>query len=108
MIENVDDTNRSKVTTLYRANLLSEYVNQNLLAFQYLRNRNYKTAMITFEKCIELAKDLDEIKHVESLTNHGICEYFCGNFADSYNSLDKAKEISNRLIENYLNDKSIQ
>lgn len=103
-----DDTNRSKQTSIYRAGLLSDYVNHNLLAFQYLRNRNYKTAKSTFEKCIELAKDLDDIKHVESLTNHGICEYFCGYFADSYISLDKSKEISNRLIENYINDKSIQ
>ncbi len=102
-----DDTNRSKQTSLYRASLLSDYVNQNLLAFQYIRNRNYKTAMSSFERCIEIAKDLDELKHVESLTNHGICEYFCGNFSISYDSLEKAKEISNRLIESCINDKAI-
>jgi len=101
-------TNKSKQTILYRRSLLSDYVNHNLLAFQYLRNRNYKTAMTTFEKCIELSRELDDIKHVESLTNFGVCLYFCGRFSDSYISLEKAKDISNKLIENYLNDKSIQ
>lgn len=102
-----DDSNRSKFSSMDKANLLSEYINQNLLAFKYLRNRNYKTAMTSFEKSIEIAKDLDEIKHVESLTNFGVCQYFCGKFSDSYLSLDKAREISNRLVENYPNDKSI-
>jgi Trp operon repressor len=64
--------------------------------------------MTTFEKCIELSRELDDIKHVESLTNYGVCLYFCGRFSDSYLSLEKAREISNKLIENYLNDKSIQ
>ena len=104
----MEDTNRSKLSSILRSNLLSDYVNQNLLAFQYLRNRNYKTAMITFEKSVDLARSLDEVKLVESLTNFGVCQYFCGKFSDSYLSLDRAKEISNRLVENYINDKSIQ
>ena len=102
-----DDSNRSKSSSIEKASLLSEYINQNLIAFKYLRNRNYKIAMTSFEKSIDIAKDLDEIKHVESLTNFGVSQFFCGKFTDSYISLDKAREISNRLIENYVNDKSI-
>jgi Tfp pilus assembly protein PilF len=97
----------SKLTSLDRTNLISDYVNHNLLAFQYLRNKNYKTAMTTFEKCIDIAKDIDEMKHVESLTNLGICQYFCGKFGDSFSSLDRAREISTRLLaEN--SDRQIQ
>jgi tetratricopeptide (TPR) repeat protein len=105
---NQEDINRSKFTISDRVNNLSQYVQLNLLAFQYLLNKNYKTAMSTFEKCIDIAKDLDDVKHVESLTNHGICQFFCGNFLESYTFLERAREISNRLVENSYNDKSIQ
>ena len=64
--------------------------------------------MSTFEECINIAKDLDDIKHIESLTNHAICQFFCGNFEESYNFLEKAKVISSRLIENSSLDKQIQ
>ena len=56
----------SKLTNTDKITALSQYVQLNLSAFQSLRNKNYKTAMATFEKCIDIAKDLDDMKHVES------------------------------------------
>ena len=91
-----------------KVNVLSQYVQLNLSAFQQLRNKNYKLAMSNFEKCIDIAKDLDDMKHVESLTNYAICQFFCGNFEEAYDFLEKAKEISSRLYDNSNSDKQIQ
>ena len=97
----------SKLTNSDKVNALSQYVQLNLSAFQSLRNKNYKLAMSQFEKCIDIAKDLDDMKHVESLTNHGICQFFCGNFEEAFDYLEKAKEISTRLYDGSF-DKQIQ
>jgi tetratricopeptide (TPR) repeat protein len=95
-----------------RSNLLSDYVKLNLLAFQYLRNRNYNSAKKSFKECINLIKqmnDFDEIKHAESLANYGICQYFCGKFTESFSTLESAFQISSRLIEHLLySDRSIK
>jgi tetratricopeptide (TPR) repeat protein len=91
-----------------KTNLLSDYVQHNLLGFQNLRNRDYKTAILTFEKCIEISKEIDEIKQIESLTNYSICLYFNGRFIDSYNFLEKAKDISYKFVETNFNERSIQ
>ena len=88
-----------EINTNNKVKNLSEYINLNLLAFQYLKDKNYKLSMNTFEKCKEIAKSLDEIKHIESLTNYAICQYFNGNFEESFEYLEKAKEISSRLLE---------
>lgn len=97
----------SKLTNTDKITALSQYVQLNLSAFQSLRNKNYKTAMATFEKCIDIAKDLDDMKHVESLTNHAVCQFFCGNFEEAFDYLEKAKEISTRLYDGSF-DKQIQ
>lgn len=98
-----DDSLKSKVTNINeRVNLISDYVQLNLLAFQYLRNKNYNSAKKSFKECINIAKqlnDLDEIKHCEALTNYGIAQYFCGKFVDSNNTLEGALQISSRIIE---------
>jgi len=97
-----------EINTNNKVKNLSEYINLNLLAFQYLKDKNYKLSMNTFEKCKEIAKSLDEIKHIESLTNYAICQYFNGNFEESFEYLEKAKEISSRLLEKNITDKQIQ
>ena len=106
---NTQSQDESRISTSFnKVNAISKYVQLNLQAYQYLRDKNYKNAMSTFEECINIAKDLDDIKHIESLTNHAICQFFCGNFEESYNFLEKAKVISSRLIENSSLDKQIQ
>ena len=106
---NYTNQEESKISTSNnKIKTISKYVQLNLQAYQYLRDKNYKNAMTAFEECINLAKDLDDLKHIESLTNHAICQFFCGNFEESYNYLEKAKVISSRLIENSSSDRQIQ
>ena len=106
---NTQSQEESRISTSFnKVKAISKYVQLNLQAYQYLRDKNYKNAMSTFEECINIAKDLDDIKHIESLTNHAICQFFCGNFEESYDFLEKAKVISSRLIENSSLDKQIQ
>ena len=93
-----------------KTNLLSDYIQCNLLAFQHLRNRNYNSAKKSFKECINLAKQLndnDESKHLESLVNYAISQYFCGKFLDSYSSLERAYQISTRILSRVNNDKNI-
>lgn len=107
----IDDQSNS-ININDRANLLSSYISQNILAFQNLRNKNYKLARRAFKDCIKITKklsDTDEIKHAESLTNYGIAQYFCGKFVEAFNTLESAFQISNRLLEHALNpDRSIK
>ena len=106
---NPQSQDESRISTSFnKVKAISKYVQLNLQAYQYLRDKNYKNAMSTFEECINIAKDLDDIKHIESLTNHAICQFFCGNFEESYDFLEKAKVISSRLIESSSLDKQIQ
>ena len=106
---NTQSQEESRISTSFnKVKAISKYVQLNLQSYQYLRDKNYKNAMSTFEECINIAKDLDDIKHIESLTNHAICQFFCGNFEESYDFLEKAKVISSRLIENSSLDKQIQ
>jgi hypothetical protein len=99
-----DDTIKSKITsTNDRINIISKYVQMNVLAFQYIRNKNYNSAKKSFKECIKISKqlnDIDELKHIESLTNYGICQFFCGKFSDSYLTLESAYQISSRLYNN--------
>lgn len=93
-----------------KTNFLSDYIQLNLLAFQYLRNRNYNSAKKSFKECINIAKnfsDFDESKHLESLVNYAIAQYFCGKFVDAYSSLERAYQMSNRIISGNLRDKNI-
>jgi len=92
-----------------KTNLLSDYIQLNLLAFQYLRNRNYNSAKKSFKECINIAKqfnEFDESKHLESLVNYAISQYFCGKFIDSFSSLERAYQISSRIITSIIKDKN--
>lgn len=83
-----------------KINLLSDYVHHNLKAFQYLRNKNYISAKKTYKICISIATELkDTFKHVESLTNLAVSQYFCGKFLDSLDNLEKAHQISSQLYK---------
>lgn len=78
--------------------ILSEYINSNLLSFQYLKQKNYKLAIFTFEKNIEIAKNIDELKYIESLLNLGSTLFIYGEFEQSFNNFQKAKDLSSNLL----------
>ena len=83
-----------------KINLLSDYVHHNLKAFQYLRSKNYISAKKTYKVCVNIATELkDNFKHIESLTNLAISQYFCGKFLDSLDNLEKAHQISSQLFK---------
>ena len=85
---------------IYKYEILSEYIKLNMLSFQNVQNHNYKLSKYNFKKCLELSKDIDEIKYCESLINYAIILYLNEELEESYNILLKAKEISSKLYEN--------
>jgi hypothetical protein len=103
-----EDSIKYKMTHINEnTNLLSDYIQFNLLAFQYLRNRNYNSAKKSFKECINIAKqfnEFDESKHLESLVNYAISQYFCGKFIDAYSSLERAFQMSSRIISSIIKD----
>jgi hypothetical protein len=82
-----------------KCEFLSEYIKLNMIAFQNIRNKNYKLAKYNFEKCIEISREIDEFKYIESLINYSITLYYDEEFKESYDCLNKAKEISTKLYE---------
>ena len=80
--------------------LLSKYIKLNVISFQYLQSKNYKLSKYNFEKCLQISKEIDEYKYIESLINYSISLYFNGEFEDSYLNLLKAKDISTNIYEN--------
>lgn len=92
-----------------KTNLLSDYIQLNLCAFQYLRNRNYNSAKKTFKECINIAKqfnEYDESKHLESIVNYAISQYFCGKFVDAYSSLERGYQMSSRIVLGFPKDRN--
>jgi len=95
-----ENTMLDRTQTVDRINILSDYVHNNLKAFQYLRNKNYISAKKTYKVCVNIAIELkDTFKHAESLTNLAISQYFCGKFLDSLDNLEKAHQITSQLYK---------
>ena len=80
-------------------NKLSEYIKSNKQSFQNLENKNYSLAKNYFEKCVEISKELDQIKYIESLINYSLSLYFNNEMHLSYNNLKKAKDLSFALYK---------
>lgn len=78
---------------------LSEYIKLNNQSFQYFENKNYALAKFYFSKIIEISKELDEIKYIESIINYSLCLYYNNEILSSYNSLKKAKDLSFAIYE---------
>ena len=81
-----------------------KYVTLNRQAYEFLHDRNYLSALLIFQKCQDLSKNYlkDELKEINSLINMSICEYYNGNFSESYTVIAKAKIIYDSLsLEGY-------
>ena len=81
-----------------RIKIESDYVQQNIIAFRYIRNRDYMRASESYKQCIILANRLgNSFKIKDSLCNYGVSLFYCGNFDDSVNHLESAfNKISNK------------
>ena len=79
-----------------------KYVTLNRQGYEQIHDRNYLSGLLVFQKCYELSKNYlkDEIKEMNSLINISICEYYNGNFSESYTVINKAKIIYDSMILN--------
>ena len=81
-----------------RIKIESDYVQQNIIAFRYIRSRDYMRASESYKQCIILANRLgNSFKIKDSLCNYGVSLFYCGNFDDAVNHLESAfNKISNK------------
>ena len=87
--------------------LESDYVQKNISAFRYIRNRDYIRASEIYKECLILSNKLgNSFKMKDSLCNYGVSLFYCGNFEEAINNLETAfNKLSNKDF-NYINDKS--
>ena len=57
---------------------MSDYIKLNMLGIQNFIIKDFKFAKHNYYECLEIAKQLDEIKYAETLTNYAITLYFFG------------------------------
>ena len=85
-----------------RITIESDYIQQNILGFRFIRRRDYIKASESYKQCLFLANKLgDNFKIKDSLCNYGVSLYYSGNFDDSITNLESAfNKISNSEINN--------
>ena len=74
--------------------ILIEYIKLNKQSFQFLQNKNFALAKVYFSKTIEISKEIDHIKYIESLINYSLCLYYNNEILLSYNSFKNAYDLS--------------
>ena len=80
-----------KLSLQEKISLESDYVQKNILAFRYIRNRDYPRASETYKQCLILSNKLgNSFKIKDSLCNYGVSLYYCGNFEEAVNNLESA------------------
>ena len=87
--------------------LESDYVQKNISAFRYIRNRDYTRASEAYKECLLLSNKLgNSFKIKDSLCNYGVSLYYCGNFEEAVNNLENAfNKLTNKDI-NYIHNKT--
>ena len=85
-----------------RISIESDYVQQNIIAFRYIRNRDYMSASEAYRQCLLLANKLgNNFKIKDSLCNYGVSLFYCGNFEEALSNLESAfNKITNKEINN--------
>ena len=87
--------------------LESDYVQKNISAFRYIRNRDYTRASEAYKECLLLSNKLgNSFKIKDSLCNYGVSLYYCGNFEEAVNNLENAfNKLTNKDIS-YIHNKT--
>ena len=95
-----------KAENLSKNEYYIKYVTLNRQGYENIKERNYASALIIFQKCYDLSKDYlkDDLKQINSLINISICQYYNGNFSESYTAINKAKILYDSL---YLHNSNI-
>jgi tetratricopeptide (TPR) repeat protein len=88
-----------KPTDNFRINLESDYIQQNLTAYQSVKSRDYPKAEEAYSESVNIAKQLaDDYKLSDSLSNLGITEFFNGKLENSFETLQTALTINDQLV----------
>ena len=88
---------------LERITLESNYIKENIKAFQLIRKRNYIEATKTYKTCINIAEQLkDNYKIRDSHCNYSISLFYNGKIEESIKILNT--NYKNHLKEQNLND----
>ena len=88
---------------LERITLESNYIKENIKAFQLIRKRNYIEATKTYKTCINIAEKLkDNYKIRDSHCNYSISLFYNGKIEESIKILNT--NYKNHLKEQNLND----
>ena len=89
--------------SLERITLESNYIKENIKAFQLIRKRNYIEATKTYKTCINIAEELkDNYKIRDSHCNYSISLFYNGKIEESIKILNT--NYKNHLKEQNLND----
>ena len=72
-----------------------QYVTLNRQGFENIKERNYSSALLNFKNCYDISKNYlkEDLKQINSLINISICQYYAGNFSESYTAINKAKTL---------------
>ena len=95
-----------KAENLSKNEYYIKYVILNRQGYENIQERNYISALVIFQKCYDLSQNYlkDELKQINSLINMSICQYYNGNFSESYTAINKAKILYDSL---YLQNSNI-
>ena len=89
--------------SLERITLESNYIKENIKAFQLIRKRNYMEATKTYKTCINIAEELkDNYKIRDSHCNYSISLFYNGKIEESIKILNT--NYKNHLKEQNLNN----
>ena len=80
--------------------LLKDFIQNNLLGFKALRDKDFPLAKKVYKKNLVLSQRLeeDEIKIIESYANYGISLYFNGKFLEAKKNLEEGFKLSSKLF----------
>ena len=111
MMNSILETDPSSMYGNYKLSLKekivleSDYVQQNIVAFRCIRNRDYIKASSAYKQCLIIASKLgNNFKIKDSLCNYGVSLFYSGNYEEALNNLESAfNKINNKdlsLINN--------
>jgi len=105
----IDELNYNNLDNIPENEYYIKYVTLNRQGYEYIHERNYFSGLSTFKNCYDLAKNYlkDKIKEINSLINISICQYYNGNFTESYNEINKTKLIYDSISSNISNRQKI-
>ena len=84
----------------------SNYIKENIAAFQFIRKRNYLKAIESYKNCVNIAKKLeDNYKIRDSICNYAISLYYNGKLEQSLEHLklvyEQTLKETHKIIDTY-------